>query len=440
MGQSSRARREARRRSHPRAARVGPRPSAGAARAEISRAEILALIDQALRYAVAAPHSAGLRIDLLNEIGAAAPGREQDPAGHVVDEVLARIGGAWENGWQPQDLVHVARRRASVAVATWIRRAVIVEAGRAGALDRAPEAWSDQIAALTKRRDRVDGPDTLLSPGGRATGSDWTIALVALDLLRGLPRSQVLVPPPSLWGQAQPPRSTAPRPGGPASKTLTKIRALLAKAESTEFTAEAEAFTAKAQDLMTRHAIDEALLADGAGGSVEVRGVRVLIHHPYALEKAGLLNVIAKANRTRAVWFEFGSSVTLVGVPTDVEQVEMLFTSMLVQATKALTRAGDGPGSRGSDRSSAFRRAFLSAYAARIGERLTASTEKAAATYGTDLVPVFQRQGEAVEGEFERLFPHVTTGSRRVQLDLRGWEAGTAAAEEAILPAGMVES
>ncbi len=41
---------------------------------------------------------------------------------------------------------------------------------------------------------------------------------------------------------------------------LTTIRNLLAKAEATTFPAEAEAFTAKATELMARHRIDEALV------------------------------------------------------------------------------------------------------------------------------------------------------------------------------------
>ena len=47
---------------------------------------------------------------------------------------------------------------------------------------------------------------------------------------------------------------------------LARIRQLLAKAESTTFEAEALAFTAKAQELMTRHAIDAALVHDTAAG------------------------------------------------------------------------------------------------------------------------------------------------------------------------------
>jgi hypothetical protein len=47
----------------------------------------------------------------------------------------------------------------------------------------------------------------------------------------------------------------------PDRRMLDRVRALLAKAESTEFPKEAEALSARAQELMARHRIDRALLA-----------------------------------------------------------------------------------------------------------------------------------------------------------------------------------
>lgn len=423
MGKSRRKRQEAAQR------REAPRTGHG-------RAEIIDLITLATRFASVSQRVVAPKVDELNAISAAAPSADLDPSAMVVDEVLARIRAAWEHGWQPSDLVHAARRRTSAAGAAWITRAVATEADRSRAIEQAPDAWADQLQALAARHPHTGGPEALLPIGGRAGVAQWTVALVMLDWLRRLPPSEPLVPPPSRWGRAHRSAATAAPHGRHSTKTLTKIRALLAKAESTDFPAEAEAFTAKAQDLMTRHAIDEALLADEAGDVVEVRGTRVLIHHPYGLEKATLLDVIARANRTRAIWNDYSSCVTLVGVPTDVAQVEMLFTSTLVQATKAMTQAGHD--SHGADRSSSFRKAFLSAYAVRIGERLVRSADIATDTYGSELVPVLQRQAEAVEGEFDRLFPHVTSRRRRTSFDARGWDAGTRAADAAVLPAAQV--
>jgi hypothetical protein len=440
MGKNSRQRREARRRAQGSAARQPPHSTvrtSGTPPAAVTQADLIELISMAARYAAASPRAAIPRITQLNELGAAADTPQLDPACLVVDEIMSRVAQSWEYGWQPHDLVHAARRRTSASIAGWLARAVLVEADRSRAAERAPEAWRIQLRLLASRHDHADGATALLSPGGRASVADWMLALVALDFMHDLPRSQLLTPPPSQWGRVRP--QASPRTSEGHAKTIARVRALLAKAESTEFAPEAETFTAKAQDLMTRHAIDEALLADEAGASVDVDGIRVLVDHPYALEKARLLDVVARANRTRAVWNDFASCMTLIGVPTDLEQVEMLFTSTLVQATRAMTQAGQQARPSAGERSSAFRKAFLSAYAARIGERLAASSAEATATYGTDLVPVFQRQADAVDGEFERLFPHVTTGTRRATFDARGWDAGTRAADAAILPAGSIE-
>ena len=397
--------------------------------------DVRTLIDVAARFASVAPAGLGPRIAQLNLLGAAAAARSADPAVLVVDEVLMRIAAAWESGWQPSDLVHTAARRRPKPAARWVARAVLLESTDAGSAERAPQEWLDQLDALRERHGEPRGVDDLLPPGGRAGEQQWVSALVTLDLLRILPAVQLLMAPPSRWGRARPTPAPAssPQHGEQRAKMLVKVRALLAKAESTDFPAEAEALTAKAQDLMTRHSIDEALLADDAGGAFDVRGRRVLIDQPYALEKATLLHVVAEANRVRAIWNSFASYVTLVGMPTDVDQTDLLFTSTLVQATRAMTQA---------DVSSApFRRAFLHAFAVRIGERLTTSSEKAVASYGSSLVPVLERQEQAISQEYERLFPHVTSGSRRSrQLDARGWDAGTRAADAATLPSGRLEA
>ena len=106
---------------------------------------------------------------------------------------------------------------------------------------------------------------------------------------------------------------------------------------------------------------------------------------------------------------------TVVGMAVDLQLVEMLFTSLLVQATRALTEAGNvrttqaGYRSGRMNRAPAFRRAFLLSYAHRIGERLEAAGEQAtaesSASHGAELVPVLQRRAEEVDQTFARLFP-----------------------------------
>lgn len=428
MSRESRQRREARRRA---VGRTGHRPPGD---------DVVELLEQASVIASALPKAAGPLVDQLVRRSAEATDRTRDPAVLVVDLVLAAIASAWERGWQPGDLVHATRRRATKPAARWMSLAVVAEADRSRAWDRAPAQWVGQLEAL--RTTRGGAVDALLPTAGRASAGEWLSALTAFAMLRRLPSSQRLVPPPSQWGEApRTARRSTARPSEQAARLLPRIRALLAKAESTDHPAEAEAFTAKAQELMTRHAIDEALLAADDQGAVDVDAVRVLVHDPYAVQKVGLLDVIARANRSRVVWSSFSSCATLIGVPTDVQLVEMLFTSTLVQATRAMTHAGQGPEHRGPERTTSFRKAFLTAYAVRIGERLAATAEQATASYGTGLVPVLAHQAAAVEDATERLFPQLTTSSSRTtSFDLRGWDAGTRAADDAVLPAGEVGS
>ena len=98
---------------------------------------------------------------------------------------------------------------------------------------------------------------------------------------------------------------------------MAKIRALLAKAEGTEYAAEAEALTAKAQDLMTRHAIDEALL-HAHDEQARRRGRRCAsTSRPRTpREKMTLLTQVAHSNRCKAIWLEQLAMGTLVGTPS----------------------------------------------------------------------------------------------------------------------------
>ena len=136
----------------------------------------------------------------------------------------------------------------------------------------------------------------------------------------------------------------------------------------------------------------------------------------------------------------------MLGTPVDVDQVEMLFTSLLIQATRAMAEAGARrAGSSSGDhpplprvlRSSSFRRSFLMAYAVRIGERLNEANDAATASYGSALVPLLQRQTNAVQAEFDRLFPQ-TRQARAGRYNALGWDAGRAAADRAVFTAGRL--
>ncbi|WP_170852495.1 DUF2786 domain-containing protein [Blastococcus sp. DSM 46786] len=382
------------------------------------------------------------RAPVLTDAGAAAEvaatlsaqGFALDRGGLLSRTLQDALDGTWERGWQPADVAHAARRQVGAGSVPLLVALLAEHARRTDAVSRAPEGWAAQLRELGAL-DPGHAPGTAVTSWHRAErrapAEAWRIVLQLTGMLRTTARIEVLVPPPSRWGPARS-RAEGPVAGGD-DRALRRIRGLLAKAEATGFPEEAEALTAKAQELMTRHAVDAALLDGGAPAGVDVDTRRVHLADPYARAKTQLLGAVAEANDVRLVWYQGLGIATLVGIRSDLDAVELLFTSLLLQVAQALAAAERQEGRGSASRS--FRRAFLLGYAHRIGERLASArrrvTEEAAAERGTDLLPVLRSRQEAVEARTQELFPKVRSSRSRSSVDAGGWYAGRAAAERA---------
>jgi hypothetical protein len=361
-----------------------------------------------------------------------------DGRGVAARALLEALDETWERGWQPADVVHAARRAATAGSVTLTVRLIGEHARRTDAASRAPDAWLDQLRELGAVPPQDPGVVAAWHRAERRTPAEaWRIVLLLIGFLRTAVRIDVLVPPPSRWGPAR--ARSAVEPAAGDDRALRRIRGLLAKAESTEFPDEAEALTAKAQELMTRHAVDAALLdADpSSSGGAAVGTRRVHVQDPYVRAKMQLLAAVAGANDVRLVWYQSLGIANLVGATADADAVELLFTSLLLQVAQALAAAERPSGRAPASRS--FRRSFLLGYAHRIGERLMrarerATTEAAAearAAHGVDLLPVLRSRQAAVEERVAELFPRVRASRSRSSVDAGGWYAGRAAAERA---------
>ncbi|TNH30278.1 DUF2786 domain-containing protein, partial [Micromonospora orduensis] len=276
----------------------------------------------------------------------------------AVDAALLRrlvrgLGRLWPRGWQPVDVDRIASRRLDARAARLVRDAMAAQ--RREQAEPVPTWWDDQLGGLTA--DVRDDDRGVLAGWATREGLDRVDALrTAVDVLalvESLPPIAVLRPPPGSTGAATPRAAGTARSGSPM---LDRVRALLAKAESTTFPAEAEALTGKAQELIARHSIDEALLAAGSTTGDLPGGVRLSTDPPYAGAKALLVQEVAAANRCEAVWSDDLGFTTVLGWPADLVAVELLYTSLLVQATAAMLRgrAERRPGSgrcRGTTRS-----------------------------------------------------------------------------------------
>ncbi|MGY1724840.1 DUF2786 domain-containing protein [Blastococcus sp. SYSU DS0533] len=378
---------------------------------------------------------AGVAAELAGMLSAR--GIALDHGGVLTRALLAALEETWERGWQPADVAHAARRQAGAGSVPLLVALVAEDARRTDAASRGPESWVAQLRDLGAL-DAARGAGTTVAAWhraeGRAPAEAWRIALQLTGVLRTTARIELLVPPPSRWGAA---RARTERPVADDDRALRRIRALLTKAESTGFPEEAEALTAKAQELMTRHAVDAVLLDGGAPSGVDVDTRRVHLADPYARAKTQLLGAVAEANDVRLVWYQGLGIATLVGVRADLDAVELLFTSLLLQVAQALAAAERQRGRHPASRT--FRRAFLLGYAHRVGERLAAArrrateaaAEEAAAERGADLLPVLRSRQAAVEARTAELFPDVRSRRSRSSVDAGGWYAGRAAAERA---------
>lgn len=220
-----------------------------------------------------------------------------------------------------------------------------------------------------------------------------------------------------------------------APNLLERVRKLLAQAEDPSVTAaEAEAFNAKAAELIARHGIDTALLA-AAGATHDEVGHRVIrVDNPYARDKAALLTGVADPLRCQTVHtYGHGRYVVRVyGFGSDLDRVELLYTSLLVQATRDLVHVR--PDEWGES-TAAYRRSWLAGFTSAVATRLRRAERRAAAeqpttTDGTSTALVLHDRTTLVGQAVTADYPQLRTMRRRTRTGTGrtdGYASGTRA-------------
>lgn len=226
-----------------------------------------------------------------------------------------------------------------------------------------------------------------------------------------------------------------------SEKMLTRIRALLTKAEDSAATpAEAETYTAKATELMAKYGIDRAMLA--ATGQIDDRpGDRIIgVDDPYAIDKQNLLSHIGMALGCRTVLKRRGRnySVHLFGYGADLERVDMLFTSLLLQAVNGMAQAEPEPW----ESTTAFRKSWLAGFSATVYRRIREAEERAkqdatteqqqSGTGGPSVALVLADRSTLVERAYAEAYPKIGKARKR-RLSGSGWHGGAAAGRRADL-------
>lgn len=374
------------------------------------------LLHQAVAEARAHPSDAAQLAHTLVHAPSVTPALIGAVFADCMADMLSAVVGA---GWSPADLAHVVRRRAATDLLPPLT-ALLTEETRRHPADRVAGRWTAELSALEPGQ-----------PLDLHTVAGVELGLRLAGVLVGLPAIPPVISPPGADAGAGADRSVT----ATDRRQLARVRALLAKAESTEYAEEAEALSAKAQELITRHALDHLLQrAAHADEDLPVSTRRIWIDAPYVMPKAMLLDEVAGANRCRSVLCEDPGFTTIVGEPADLDAVEVLATSLLVQANSAMLRCGRQRDHWGNSTTTSFRRSFLMSYALRVGERLRSANADAADQTGRSdlLLPVLRRQSERVDDAYAELFPDVV-GKRTTMSNHQGWAAGRAAADLAML-------
>ncbi|WP_411143136.1 DUF2786 domain-containing protein [Streptomyces sp. x-80] len=217
---------------------------------------------------------------------------------------------------------------------------------------------------------------------------------------------------------------------------LDTIRALLAKAEDPA-TAEAEAELARkrAFEMMAKYGVEQAMLNDGKPSNDAPVNRQIVLDNPWAMERVRLINRIARALGCQLIHLGRdgggpGRRVHLFGYESDLERVELLYTSLLLQMNSGLA-AQYVPVSRGVR---VWRRSWLLGFIDRVGGRIEeaeqgardAARNETTAT-GRSAALVLADRKAVVERNYRQVYPRARKGGSTTMTGTGfrdGWAAG----------------
>lgn len=133
------------------------------------------------------------------------------------------------------------------------------------------------------------------------------------------------------------------------SKLLHHVRQLLAQANNTPYEEEANTFRAKADELMVKYAITQYDLdSDGAAKSSKFGAYPFNLDfywnaasREFGSSLYSLLLTCARHTRLVRGPFQGGDAVILIGLKSDFEYCEMLFTSLMLEMTRMMVPSWD---------------------------------------------------------------------------------------------------
>lgn len=230
-------------------------------------------------------------------------------------------------------------------------------------------------------------------------------------------------------------------------KLLDRVRKLLAKAEDESVPPpEAEALTAKAAELMAKYGIDRALLAASRPETDPPASRLIDVANPWGRVKAHLLCGLGSALRCQCIMLtaRAGLRVHVFGYASDIERLDILYTSILIQMWHGLSGARVPEWSR-SPR--AWRRSWLLGFEAAVIARVRAAEAGAQAQAdsagpggGThkSAALVLADRSQVIRAAVSREYP--VTRNARLTYSGTGYGAGYTKGQQADIGQGRVQN
>ncbi|MEN8650594.1 DUF2786 domain-containing protein [Streptomyces sp. 21So2-11] len=221
---------------------------------------------------------------------------------------------------------------------------------------------------------------------------------------------------------------------------LETIRALLATAEDSRTPeAEAELARKRAFEMMAKYGVEQAMLNDSNPSSDAPTDRQIVLDNPWAMERVRLINRIATALGCELIHLGRDGSgpsrrVHIFGYASDLQRVELLYTSLLLQMNSGLVTQSVPPGQGAR----AWRRSWLIGFINRVGDRI-AEAERGAredakgettTTTGRSAALVLADRKTVVERNYRQAYPRSRKGGTTT-ITGNGYGAGWAAGSRA---------
>lgn len=224
-----------------------------------------------------------------------------------------------------------------------------------------------------------------------------------------------------------------PRDTDADGSLVSKVRKLMDKAAATANPHEADAFSRKAAELVSRHRLDPSRLESAGDGELAVREI-ALGRGAYVRARLALLMAVAGAHDARVVFAATptGTVAYVAGFTDDLDVVEVLYQSLHAQAAQQMASIRRSTAAA----TQRFRRSFLFGYADRMTQllrdaRATVEGQQVAGGTTAETAIALRAREERVEEFAQRSFGRVRTARAPGAAQAGGWLAGQTAAERA---------